>query len=360
MKKTRFGSYLVGQMPDGCRLCTMGAKLVLFVTGLCNKGCFYCPLSPERKDIDISLANERPVRKLEDITEEAMLMDALGTGLTGGDPLVRPDRTVKYIELLKREFGRDHHIHLYTAQVQVSPSMLRSLKRSGLDEIRFHAMSKAYERPIRAAVDAGLDVGVEVPAIPGQTRQLMEVAKMADEVGCRFMNINELEACESTVEEFQRRGLRVISDESMAVDGSLETALDAALFCEAETGLNVHVCPSSLKDGVQLKERLGRIARNVKKPYELIDEDNLLVKVVITPRRKMSQKQMSFVARWLREELDLDPELIQINQAKGRIETHPDLSEQIAAIVDPEDFEVALIEEYPTWDRLETEVVPLN
>ena len=107
LKKTRFGSYLVGQMPDGCRLCTMGAKLVLFVTGLCNKACFYCPLSPERKHRDISLANERPVRRLEDITEEAMLMDALGTGLTGGDPLLRPDRTVKYIELLKREFGRD-------------------------------------------------------------------------------------------------------------------------------------------------------------------------------------------------------------------------------------------------------------
>ena len=360
MRKTRFGSYLVGRMPDGCVLCTQGAKLVLFVTGVCNRSCFYCPLSPERKGRDVSFANERPVRRLEDIMEEARIMDALGTGLTGGDPLLRLERTLRYIKSLKHEFGPDHHIHLYTAQSNVTRSVLEKLRDSGLDEIRFHATGKAYERPIRAAANIGIDVGVEVPAIPGQSKELKEVAMMASRAGCNFMNINELEACQSTARAFESRGLRVVSDESMAVEGSIETALDVAQFCEETTDLNVHVCPSSLKDGVQLRNRLGRIARNVRKAYELIDEDNLLVKIVVSPRQEMSKQRIRTMASWLRKELNIPPDLIRVDPSTGRIETHPDLSEQISAILNPRDFEVSLVEEYPTWDRLETERIPLN
>ncbi|HID60378.1 MAG TPA: radical SAM protein, partial [Hadesarchaea archaeon] len=132
--KTRANSLLVGEMPRGCELCIGGAKLVLFLTGVCAQDCYYCPISEKRRGLDVTHANERPVRSAKDIVREAKLMDALGTGITGGDPSLRLRRTLRYIKMLKREFGKRHHIHMYCGG-ELSREQLYKLKQAGLDEI---------------------------------------------------------------------------------------------------------------------------------------------------------------------------------------------------------------------------------
>jgi len=70
-------------LSEGCRLCQQGAKMVLFVTGLCPKSCFYCPLSDERRGKDVIFANEKPVKSDEDLLKEAELMTLSGLGSLG-------------------------------------------------------------------------------------------------------------------------------------------------------------------------------------------------------------------------------------------------------------------------------------
>ena len=136
MEKTKYYSYKNNQLTKGCQLCVEGKKLVLFITGLCNKSCWYCPLSEEKYKKDVQFANERTINTDQDLIEEAKTMQACGVGITGGDPLKRLDLTLHYITLLKTKFGQNFHIHLYTSPESITKEILERLEL--LDEIRLH------------------------------------------------------------------------------------------------------------------------------------------------------------------------------------------------------------------------------
>ena len=133
-------------LTDGCLCCREGAKMVLFVTGRCFRDCFFCPLSADRKNADVVFANERPVYSDADVLDEARTMRAKGTGITGGEPLLEPERVIRYISLLKAEFGKEHHIHMYTSEAP-DEKQLKALAKAGLDEIRFHPPYEMWSRP---------------------------------------------------------------------------------------------------------------------------------------------------------------------------------------------------------------------
>jgi len=153
-----------GTLPAGCRLCAQGAKLVLFVNGICLGNCYYCPLSKRRKGHWETWANERLVASDDDIIDEAKKMDALGTGITGGDPLMFADDTLRYATLLKDTFSDSHHIHLYTPGILADKTVL-SYMEPVIDEMRFHPTRDNWDK-IRLALDYDMDVGAEIPVIP--------------------------------------------------------------------------------------------------------------------------------------------------------------------------------------------------
>lgn len=146
--------------------------MVLFVTGICHRTCWYCPLSGERKGKDLTYANEWMIESPEEAIDVAHRMSALGTGVTGGEPLARPERVITYCSRLKEEFGPGHQIHLYTGLAPDS-EMLNRL--AGIvDEIRFHPPEEVWDTILtsdymESAVNAkemGFDIGFEVPALP--------------------------------------------------------------------------------------------------------------------------------------------------------------------------------------------------
>ena len=349
--RTPAGSLLLGRMPKGCQLCIRGAKLVLFVTGLCTRGCYYCPLSEKRRGKDVVYANERPVKSDRDIIEEARLINALGTGLTGGDPSLRFERTLRLLRLLKRKFGKRHHVHMYVGG-ELSLEQLRRLKQAGLDEVRFHTWST---EPVEAALKVGLRAGVEIPAIPGNFSKTVALLRELDRIGCAFVNLNEFEFSDTNLAALKRRGFKIKSDVSMAVEGSEETAHNLMLWAARNTRLNIHYCPSALKDRVQLRNRLRRRARNVAKPYDSITDEGLLVKGVIydLPPAKLSATRKRLISRY-----NVPAKLIGIDKQKRRIELAPEIAEKLAELEPGLKF--ALVEEYPTYDRLETLVVPFS
>src|SRR3972149_6317156 len=136
------GGPVRGSRPIGCLQCEEGAKMVLFVTGLCGFHCVYCPVSDERMYHDVVYADEKRVASDEDVLEEARASRARGAGITGGDPLDAVERTCHYIRLLKREFGPGFHTHLYT--MTADPEKVRSLAEAGPAEFRLHVPPRGW------------------------------------------------------------------------------------------------------------------------------------------------------------------------------------------------------------------------
>lgn len=261
----------------GCILCHQGAKLVLFVTGRCSRTCWYCPLSRERKGLDVVYANDRQVHAPEDIIEEAKAMDALGTGITGGEPLLMPERVIEYCTLLKERFGKEHHIHLYTGLAPDEATLMRL--RGLVDEIRFHPPQElwhricetGYARAATAAREMGFETGIEVPALPG-LEGLASILPLID-----FLNINELEWGEHCAAAMRERGLEPEDGVHNAVRGSRQWAEG---LCSHD---RVHWCSSVFKDSVQLRERLKRIARTTARPFDEVTDDGTVVYGVLEP-----------------------------------------------------------------------------
>ena len=255
----------------GCVLCHQGAKMVLFVTGLCPRSCWYCPLSRERKGKDVIYANEKRIHTPEEAAGVARLMSAFGTGITGGEPLIVLDRVQQFSRHLKTEFGESHHIHLYTG---IAPGREQLLDLQGLvDEIRMHPPYETWDRILESgykeaactAREMEFSVGIEVPSLPG-IGSLEVMLPFLD-----FLNINELEWGETNAGAMRERRLVPEDGVHNAVSGARGWA--KSLISRQK----VHWCSSRFKDSVQLRKRLLRVARNTARPFDQITRDGTVL-----------------------------------------------------------------------------------
>jgi pyruvate formate-lyase activating enzyme-like uncharacterized protein len=374
-EKTPYHSWKQGALTEGCERCVRGEKLVVFVTGVCPAKCFYCPISQEKKQNDLEYVNERKVEHDTDLIEEARASRATGAGFTGGDPLARLSRTVRWIRLLKQEFGSDFHIHLYTPLNLVTAERLQQLHEAGLDEIRFHPNLEDDRWWDRVELARSFDwvVGVEIPVLPDKvavTKNLLEyLDKKID-----FLNLNELEISELNEEFFHQIGYHTKSLESYGVEGSDEAAF-ALMEYATHFSYPVHYCTCTLKDLVQMGNRLKRRAQETKLPFDQVDEDGLVTRGVIygnlvpgvgyekaienldEPTRKGEILMLRGVAKVLQQCFTLTEEEFFIDEHKPRILLSAEwLIEHIDDITAP----AAIVTEYPTWDSFPIEIDFLN
>jgi len=368
-----FGSRLLGGEPRGCVQCREGAKMVLLVTGLCRFRCFYCPLSEKKLHRDVVYANELQILGEDNddkVLDEARSILAMGTGITGGDPLLVLERTEHYIRLLKDEFGEEHHIHLYTGTIPTN-IQLRSLREAGLDEIRYHLIDivaeenvpligghraerlEEYTIAIKESISIGLDTGVEIPVLPHSFELLIWLAPLLEDSTTMFLNLNELEFSPTNSRKLLSRGYRIRDDLSSAVLGSMETAyrfMDWA--AKQDFIMAIHFCSSKFKDAGQLRKRLNRRARNIALAHEYItDDDTLLIGIL------ESNGDLQETAEVLKEKYGIPDELVYVNRKMQRIEIAAWVLQEIAEQLTTPAY---IIEEYPSADRLEVEREKLN
>lgn len=318
MRRIEAGSYY-SYLPKGCKLCRRGAKLTLFITGLCENSCFYCPVSKQKIGKDLVFANEREVKTIDDFLAEIEAMSAEGVAITGGEPLMKVERVIEFATLCK-ELGL--HVHLYTS----IPTQIELLEEI-VDEIRFHPPElknvEKYVESIKRAKEIGIDAGFEIPAVAFEAK-IVEVANDLD----AFVNVNQLEASESNWFALQKRGFKI-------EDYYVETPEIVKLY---ERAKKFHYCTARFKDSAQFRRRLIRMAMNHPDFY-LVTRDGTLLYTRIEGDLEVAEKILK-KAR------------VEYLRFEDCIETSLEVADSnLKEVLKSHGLRVAIAERYPTVNR---------
>ncbi len=361
------GFKVLGCPAEGCKQCVKGEKLVLFITGMCGQRCNYCPVSENKFNHDDIFANEWQTNLKEDMLEEIRLTDAKGAGITGGDPLVKLDRTVEYIIFLKEKMGKEFHIHLYTPFQLVTQESMKKLYEAGLDEIRFHPKVWDDEEwnKISIPLQYGWDVGLEIPCLPDK---LPEMKKMVDYFGnqVKFINLNELEFSDTEVSHYDMSQYQTDNDWTYGAQGSKTAAYDLIAYAkETKISSTIYFCSSHLKDRVQMGNRIKRRSKKVAKIYDEVTEEGMLIRGCVYLETPMKKDDLILVNKndflpKLEEAkkliLEIEDIEIDIDLKKLRLTTYPAFVEHFADKIKELNLVPVIVEEYPTADAVEVEV----
>ncbi|MBU3912497.1 MAG: 4Fe-4S cluster-binding domain-containing protein [Nanoarchaeota archaeon] len=260
--KTKFSSCCLNGIAEGCRHCVKGRKLVLFISGKCSRKCWYCSLSEKRKDKDIIWANEREITNTDELINEVQESHADSAGITGGDPLLFIERTLKFAKTLKSKFGKEFHIHIYLPTKLVNSNNLRKLSKY-IDEVRFHPEFILNREKIKEDVEKIRlanqfwkinNIGIELPMIPNKKSEILNFIKIVrEEVG--FINLNEFEISETNFQAVLKK--YKLNRDTYTIKDSDKSGIWLLNQLKKQKVKNkVHFCTANLKNNYQYKNRL--------------------------------------------------------------------------------------------------------
>ena len=109
--------------------------------------------------------------------------------------------------------------------------------------------------------------------------EILSLIKWSNKNRIKWININELEFSESNFKDFNNKKYTIKNDISSSVKGSEEKAYEIlSIISKIDYEIGILYCSCSFKDGIQLKNRIIRRAKNIVKPYEIISDEGTLIK----------------------------------------------------------------------------------
>jgi len=263
-------------LSPGCRTCAEGTWSCLFVNGICNARCFYCPTPQDEKGEPETGGVAFP--DPDEYAEYVEVFGYRGVGLSGGEPLLTFPRTLALVRAIRRRLADRVHLWLYTNGRLATRDRLTTLADAGLDEIRFDLTAGvAREDALDLAVALLPRVTVEIPAVPGEDASLVVLAHRLDGLGVRHLNLHQLRATPHNQGRLEARGLKVLEGDPPLVEGSAEAALAVhRAVREAGLALGVNCCTWQSKSAAQLRGARSRAAPFVLRPGEHLRENGCI------------------------------------------------------------------------------------
>ena len=275
----------------GCRACGDGQWSCLFINGKCNCRCFYCPTEQNRIGVPTTQRVQFP--RADAYADYVEKFQFRGVGISGGEPLLSFDTSLKYIAAVRKRLKDQAHIWLYTNGTLSNPTLLARLRDAGLDEIRFDIGATGYRlEKVRQAVGIIPVVTVEIPAIPEDYPLLKELAGQMADAGISHLNLHQLRLTPHNLENLRNRPYTFLHGEKVTVLESELAALRLLKHCfEAGIHLPINYCSFHYKRSFQQAAVRKKCAPFVIKPHENLTGKGFIRSLYLTGNAGALAKQ---------------------------------------------------------------------
>jgi pyruvate formate-lyase activating enzyme-like uncharacterized protein len=263
-------------LSPGCRCCGDGGWSCLFINGLCNGRCFYCPTAQD--DDGPPVTNGLAFTSPEDYAAYVAKLGFSGVSISGGEPLMTQDLTLAYLSAVRKHCGDHVHLWLYTNGTLLTTDLCSRLRDAGLNEIRFDLGAVRYNlKKLRLAVGCIPTVTVEIPAVPEDEGLLkLKMVEMV-EAGVNHLNLHQMRLTPYNLGPLTDRGYTFLHGEKVTLLGSELCALRSVRYAlEQGIKLPVNYCSFPYKRRFQHAAARRRAALTVCKPGETVTESGYL------------------------------------------------------------------------------------
>lgn len=256
------------RLSPGCSLCGNGGWSCLFINGICNAKCFYCP-SPQA-DKGRPMTNTLEFKNPNDYADYVRVFNIRGVSFSGGEPFMTLDRVLTFLKTLRAKVSHPLYIWMYTNGLLVTEDKLKTLRDNGLDEIRFDLSANAYRLDaLEKAVGIIPCVTVEIPAIPEDLEQTRPLLKTLHDAGVNHLNLHQLRCTPFNMPKLMKRDYTFLHGPKVTV---LETELAALKLIRYALDENItlamNYCSFTFRSQFQRAAALKRNSLIIKAAHE--------------------------------------------------------------------------------------------
>ncbi|MDE2313672.1 MAG: radical SAM protein, partial [Elusimicrobia bacterium] len=229
------GTFYTGLLAPGCIPCLGGRGSNLCLTTICTRDCFFC-FNPKPRSEEISV-HGLTISSESDIPRILAERGIRSVGISGGEPLLKPDAVLRIIKILRGHFRETLRIDLYSNGDRLTASLLRDLHSAGLSGMRLNLAANGYNPgPLETALREFSDVSVEIPVIPRHVKRLQKMVREMARIKAPRLILHELFVSAQNADALRRLGMHAADKmgEKLTwspVAGSDEAALELILHC---------------------------------------------------------------------------------------------------------------------------------
>jgi pyruvate formate-lyase activating enzyme-like uncharacterized protein len=220
----------------------------------------------------VPTTNRFPFPRSGDYADYLRRFGFTGASISGGEPLLTFERTLRYIAAVRGAMGEGFPIWLYTNGTLLDRERVGALVGAGLSEIRFDIGAVGYDLGAVAMAAGRVPcVTVEIPAVPEDRERLCRLLPVMAAEGVGHLNLHQLRVTPHNLERMRARRYTFLHGKKVTV---LESELCALAVMEsaAERGvaLPIHYCSYVYKDRYQ-----GLSARLRWAPFIAKDDESI-------------------------------------------------------------------------------------